>query len=73
MATTLPSLLIAWWVLRRYYAALRRERSLLECINHAQRVYVETPERAREHLRQLSVLLAKLGLITTSTSYIRYL
>lgn len=61
-ATTLPSLFIAWWMLRRYYAAQRRAHAILVCINRVQRVYVETTEQAREELRLLSVELAKLGL-----------
>lgn len=61
-ATTLPSLFIAWWMLRRYYSAQRRAHAILVCINRVQRVYVETTEQAREELRLLSVELAKLGL-----------
>lgn len=61
--TPLPSLVIAWCMYRKYLHCRWREHRLLEALNHAQRIYVETPERAADHHHELTFILAQLRLL----------
>lgn len=51
---------IGWFMYRRYLGSMKQERRWLACINHARRMWVETPEKGLWHSQQLDLEIEKL-------------
>lgn len=51
---------IGWFMYRRYLRSREQERRWLTCINHARRMWVETPEKGLWHSQQLDLEIEKL-------------